>query len=81
MKISLNKDIISDIFKSNMIKNLECRDIADKPTQNLVRKIKGFDAWESFDDVHMSTIVNIQKNLIETAINLQKEIDNLKESK
>lgn len=58
-----------------MIRNRNCDDISDPSVRNLVRKMKGLDKWETPSDETHRRMVGLQKQLLDSVIEIQRTLD------
>lgn len=76
--ITLHPDMLARIYKKNMIINKNGDDIVDPAKRDVVRKIKGIHGWETSADPVCRTYVDIQKQLLNTVIEIQEKINSFK---
>jgi hypothetical protein len=61
-----------------MIINKNGYDISDPAKRDVVRKIKGLQDWETSEDPVCNTYVDIQKQLLNTVIEIQEKLNAFK---
>ena len=74
----IHPEILTRIYKKNMIINRNGYDVTDPAKRDVVRKIKGLQGWETSSDPVCNTYVDIQKHLLDTVIDIQEKINSLK---
>ena len=79
MKITLHPQSLSDIYKNNMILLHNELDVKDIHIRKIIQKMKGKREFEDSDNKHIHDMINLQKSLIDTIINIQKVIDSSSE--
>ena len=78
-KVTIHPHMLTQLYKKNMIHNKNGYDISDPAKRDVVRKIKGLQEWETYEDPVCKTYVDIQKQLLKTVIDIQEKINFLKD--